>query len=212
MRRPRSLKIKVQTGNRQGEATTLVELGTLYAWMRRPEDAVRFYRQAAEVFQSIGDLRTEGFARSNAASQLVSLRRYDEARRELQRAFECKKPFGHAAEPWTTFYVLGNLERATGNTAAAAEAHRQAIQAYLAYRRDGGENLFGYAELYSRVRQALQTGDAAALAAKLPSLPDNALAAALTALLAGSRDSGLAEDPNLRFDHAAEILLLLESL
>ncbi len=48
--------------------------------------------------------------------------------------------FGHAAEPWTAWALLHDLEQATGNTQAAADAWRQAVQSYLAYRRDGGEN------------------------------------------------------------------------
>ena len=53
---------------------------------------------------------------------------------------ECGKPFGHAAEPWNTRGILCDLERAVGDASAAAEAWRKAVEAYLAYRRAGGEN------------------------------------------------------------------------
>jgi len=69
---------------------------------------------------------------------LVKLNQLDDARREIERALECKKTFGHVAEPWRTFAVLSNIERAAGNQSAALEAHNRAIAAYLAYRRDGG--------------------------------------------------------------------------
>jgi tetratricopeptide (TPR) repeat protein len=217
----KALNIWVQkTGNRQGEAQTLNELGNLYTRMARHEDAVRFYRQAAEIFAKVNDRRHEGAARSNAADRLVHLQRYDEARRELARTIECNAPFGHAAEPWKAFQILCNLERAVGNEDAAASARDRAIQAYLAYRRDGGENLSGGGELFAMVAQAIADGQTEAASAQLaamlrePDLPAylKPLTPALRAILAGARDSALAADPHLDYDDAAEILLLLESL
>jgi tetratricopeptide (TPR) repeat protein len=204
-----SLKIEVQTGNRTGEAQTLNQLGNLYSRQGRREEAVRFYRQAAEVFVDLRDLRSEGATRNNVADKLVKLKRYDEARVELQRAIECKRPFGHVAEPWTTFQILSNLEREIGNAAAARQARDQAIQAYLSYRRAGGASQTGL---------ALQTlGAVTQLLSKLRQYPDppprlQAFLAAIEAVLAGSRDPHFADDPNLTFDDAAELLLLIESL
>ncbi len=69
---------------------------------------------------------------------MIQLRRYDEARREILRAIECDKPYGHAAEPWKTWMILRNLEAATGNARAAEKAREKAVELYTAYRRDGG--------------------------------------------------------------------------
>ena len=80
-------------------------------------------------------------SRSNIANSLIKLQRYDEARSELQRAIACKKAFGHSAEPWKTWDILCDLEQACNNPTAAQAAKQQAIQSYLAYRRDGGENM-----------------------------------------------------------------------
>ncbi|MEE8524192.1 MAG: CHAT domain-containing protein, partial [Thermoanaerobaculia bacterium] len=138
-----SLKINVQRGDRRGEASTLNELGNLYDAMGRLEESVSFYRQAAAVFVEVEDLINEGRARNNVADTLILLQRYDEARGEIERAIECKEPYGHAAQPWNTFMILSNLERAVGDDAAAAEARERAVRAYLAYRRAGGENQSG---------------------------------------------------------------------
>jgi hypothetical protein len=67
-------------------------------------------------------------------------------------------------------------------------------------------------------RQALEDNQAEAMAAQLaellnaPGIPSSLkpLIPKLQALLSGSRDPGLAADPDLDFDDAAEILLLLE--
>jgi tetratricopeptide (TPR) repeat protein len=203
-----SLKIDVQLGNLAGEARTLIALGTVYSLMGRLEEAVRFYRPAAEVFVSLRDLRMEGAVRNNIAYELVKLKRYDEARVEVERAIECGKPFGHVGEPWKTFNNLSDLEREVGNGTAARQARNQAIQAYTAYRRAGGESQSGVSALCSSVVQHL--GALRQEADLTPSL--RALIPAVEAVLAGSREVRLADDPNIDYDDAAELLLLIESL
>jgi tetratricopeptide (TPR) repeat protein len=135
-----ALAIRVQHRLRRDEADSLNELGNLYAAMVRREEAASFHRQAAGIYGELQDLAREGVARSNLANTLLQLGRYDEARREGQRAVECRRPFGHAAEPWKIWSILYKVEQAAGDQPAAARAREQAVEAYLAYRRDGGES------------------------------------------------------------------------
>ena len=153
-----ALAIRVQQKNLVGEASSLAELGNLYNQMARLEEAVIFYRQAANIDVKLQDLRHEGSTRGNLAGTLIELQRFEEARRELHRAIERLKPYGHAAEPWRAWGVLHNLEQATGHPQAAADARRQAIASYLAYRRAGGASQSEVAELYLLVMQAIQQG------------------------------------------------------
>ena len=176
-----SLRIRVQTGHKSGQAGTLGQLANLYAYLGRTEESIRLGRQAADVYTDIGDTHSEGLVRSNLAIRLVELKRYTEARREVNRAIECKQPSGHSAEPWKSYNILANLERAEGNQPAAVAARQQAINAYLAYRRDDGEPRY----------------DTSQLAAILNQGPDAARAAL--------------NDPNLDFAYAVEIILALEA-
>ena len=179
------------------------------------------WRQQFQNVQSV-DLRYEGQDRSNLANILIKLQRYDEARPELLRAIECKKTFGHAAEPWKTWDILHNLEQATGHAQAAAEARGQAVASYLAYRRAGGESQANTAPLFALVAQALQAGSPSATteaAAKLAEMAKGdippwglALLDKLQAVLRGDRAPALAADPALAYRDAAELQLLLESL
>jgi tetratricopeptide (TPR) repeat protein len=217
-------RIKVELGNRPAEAGTLGELGNLYDAMGRTEDAVRFYREAAAIYANpdVGDLVGEGRQHNNAADSLQKLGRLDEARREAERAIVCKQPFGHTAEPWTTFDILSKIERDAGRPEAALAARRQAFDAFLAYRRDGGENQYGTATapLCAGMFAAVQEGQTEAFADALnelearPNKPAyvTSVLAAFRAILAGRRDPAVADDPALDFDDAAEILLLLEQL
>ncbi|MEZ5477428.1 MAG: tetratricopeptide repeat protein [Thiolinea sp.] len=214
-----SLSIKSQQGNRAGEASSLNELANLYVEWNRPEQAVSFYRQAADLYVQLGDLRYEGVVRSNLAQTLIHLQRYDQARPELQRALECKQAFGHAAEPWKTWSTLHDLEQASGNPQAAWAARQQALEAFLAYRRDGGENHEDSGQLCRLILQAIQSGQtdeigqALAQMMDVPEMADKkSLIEKLQAILAGERDLALAEDEGLDFDLAAELILLLEGL
>lgn len=93
-----SLAIFVQQKNRLGEADSLATLGNLYEQIGRLEDATAFYQQATDLYAKLHNGLSEGRTRANMASVLVKLKRYDEARHELNLAIECRKPYGDAAE------------------------------------------------------------------------------------------------------------------
>jgi tetratricopeptide (TPR) repeat protein len=217
-------RISVDLGDRPGEARTLGELGTLYGDMGRLEDAVRLHREATMIYadHAVSDPHMEGRGRTNVAYSLWQLGRLGEARSEVERAIVCKQPFGHAAVPWTTFGLLSEIERDAGRLEASLKARRRAIEAYLAYRRDGGENQTGdlTARLCEDALGAVQRGQVESYRLILDQLQARAdrpayLAPVLTALravLAGSRDPAQVDDPALDYHDAAEILMLLERL
>jgi len=216
-----ALAIFTQEGDVEGQATSLTQLGNLYyVVLDRLEDAASFYRQAAATFVAIGDLVCEGLSRNNLAATLRELRRYDEARTEIRRAIECGQPFGHAAEPWKTWYVLQEIETAAGKGSAAAEARRRALELFLAYRRDGGENHSSAGRLCHQVTASLLSGatdqvrqaldEFARRFADAPELPP--LVSALQAILSGARARTLADAPDLHYEIAAEIHVLLDHL
>jgi tetratricopeptide (TPR) repeat protein len=205
----------VQLKNKAGEASSLGELGNLSIEMERLEEAVVFYRQAADIYAELKDQKNEGIARNNLAHTLIKLHRYDEARRELQRAIECKKPFGHAAQPWLAWNTLYNLEQATNQPQAAAEARQQAIERFMAYRRAGGENYSGAGQLCLFMAQAMRDGKISDAEQKLARYthPDNQLfISKLQAILNGDRNPKLADDADLYYQDVVELRLLLESL
>jgi len=215
-----SLAIKVQQRDLAGEASSLNELGNLYDAMGRLEEAVKCFQQAADISFKLQGQRYEGFARNNLADTLIKLQRYDEARHELNRAIECKKPYGHAAHLWSTWMILHNLEQATGNQQAAAQARQQAIESYVAYRHAGGQSMEPGAQLCAFAAQAISQGETTELEQALAQLSGaestppsgKLLLSNLQAILRGSRDTALADDPNLDYQDAVELQLLLEAL
>jgi tetratricopeptide (TPR) repeat protein len=216
-----ALSIWVRLGNVDGQAKTLGALGDLYdTALGRAEEATAFYRQAVSKFVESGDRGRESATRRNLAETLRKLRRFDHARQEVRRAIICDRELDYMYEPWKTWAILANIETDTGNPAAAVEAKRKAVDAYLAYRRDGGENHNADGRIALAVTQPLLAGDPAAAAMLLEQLlaayPNTAwlpsFVRGLQAIVAGSRDRTLADAPDLNYSTAAEILFLIESL
>jgi tetratricopeptide (TPR) repeat protein len=218
-----ALAIRIQHQATDGEAQTLSTLGDLLVQQGRLDEGVILQRRAADHFARLRDPRFEGLVRNNLAATLVRLQRYDEARAELNRAIACKMQMPRALEPWTTLIVLEDLERAAGNSAAAAEARGTAIRLYVAYRREGGISRNPRVNVLIRVMLAVVQQDANAISTLRAQLAaaeitnddtgqGEALVAALQAILRGSRDRALAENPALQYLDAAELQLVLEEL
>ena len=216
----KSLAIEVRLGDVAGQAGTLAQLGVLYDdALGRTEEAVAFLRQAVDKYVAISDLVDEGRSRSNLAIRLRKLRRLDEARQEIHRAIECDAQFGHASQPWKTWNILADIETDAGNSPTAAEAKQKALAAYLAYRRDGGENHDAEGRIALTVTHSFLAGNVDEAAAELQEIAANpnwinfrTFIHALQAIVAGSRDRSLADAPDLHYGMAAEILLLIETL
>ena len=89
-----------------------------------------------------GDIsREEGDWRSNLASTLLKLKRFDEARQEIFRVIECKSHFDHAVEPLKSWALLARVETDACSRAASADPMSKGIACYLADRRDGRNSL-----------------------------------------------------------------------
>jgi tetratricopeptide (TPR) repeat protein len=217
----RSLEICTQTKDRNGQADNLLQLGNLYGGcLNRPEQAVAFYRQAADIYVKLGNRIREGCCRNNIALTLSKLKRYEEARREIMRAIECGGEYGHVAEPWRSFSILHDIETAAGNQKAAREAWRKARDNYLAYRQQGGYAQYGGGKVVDRILGLISEGKAGEIQPLFEQLANNPnatdsikhLMQAVIAVLGGSRDPALAENSALDYDDAAEVLFLIERL
>lgn len=215
-----ALYLYEQLRNRAGVAEVLGELGHLHHVLNQLEEAVLAYRRMADLYAELGDGRSEEASRNKLANVLIQLRRHDEARQELYRASECNLPESPTARNWAIRRGLRDVGQAVENSSVADEARRQSIEKYLAYRRAGGDNANPGSRLCAQIGQAIRSGDTAPLAAKLaqivasPNVPPagKLLITKLQAILAGSRDPALAADPNLHYQYAADIQLLLDDL
>jgi tetratricopeptide (TPR) repeat protein len=212
----RALALRTQQNMRQDQAASLGELGSLYADMGRLQESADLYRQALEVSRECRDARHESAMRSNLADKLARLEQFTEAREQALLALESGKAFGHAAQPWKTWMILHQAELASGNPLAAADARRQAVNSYLAYRRDGGKTYSGAGQLCAFTLQSLRHGKRQRVTHILQKLADQPEARRMVekvqAVVNGDYNPRLADDPELFYDDAAELQLLMENL
>jgi tetratricopeptide (TPR) repeat protein len=208
----KSLGIWVQQNIKDHEASSLLQLGNLFDKMGQLEDAVTFYRQAADIHVELGDLAKEGIDRSNQADTFIKLKRYDDARQEILRAIECKKPFGHTATPWNAWQILSTIEQAQGNATAAKDARDQAVALYMAFRQSGGGKYEYGAQLCAMVGDAIQRGARAEVEAAFGQFGGDfqPLIDALRQILDGVRDVQVVE--GLYYMDEVDVRLLLEQL
>ncbi|MEO1393287.1 MAG: tetratricopeptide repeat protein [Cyanobacteria bacterium J06634_5] len=217
----RSLEIETQLNNPSGQASSLAQLGNLYDdCLNRLEEAVTFYQQAVDIDVALRDLHNEGLNRNNIAGTLRKLQRYDEARTEILRAIECKQAFGHAGTVWNAFNILHEIETATGNPEAARAAWQRARDAYLAYRQQGGYAQYSAGKLADQILATVAQGERDEVtegitqAAMDEASPDwiKRFAPKLLAVIRGEDEVALAEDGELDYEEAAEVLFLRERL
>ena len=215
-----ALYLYEQQRNRSGVAEALNELGHLHQMLNQLGDAALAYRRLSELYAQLGDGLGEEASRNKLANILIQLHQHDEARQELYRASECNPPNSPTTRNWTIRRGLHDVGQTAQNPNVADQARQQAMQKYLAYRRAGGENDNPGARLCAQIHHAVRIGNTATLSAKLKEtaastnvpVAGKLLIAKLQAILAGSRDPALANDPDLHYQYAAELQLLLEEL
>lgn len=219
-----ALTMERELGDRRGEAETLAELAVTAHARGRLDAAVSLAADAASIAAGLGEGEgglLEARARGHAATVLLELGRLDAARREAGRAAELEAAADEeVSEPWTTWGLLADVERAAGDAAAAAAARQRALAFYLAYRRGGGESQAPGRELLRAAVDALVDEEEEATLAGFSTLREKAdlpsrlrpLLEALSAILSGDHDPALAAHPDLSYMDAAELALLLEAL
>lgn len=214
-----ALAIYDSTKNPKHEADTFIEMGNLYSAWNRQEHAAKLHQMAANIFFRLNDLREEGIARSNLANALIQVGHYEQAHEELKRSLVCKEPFNGSVEPWITWNLLSHVEKVKGNILAAKDNYQKALSMFLSYRRIGGEHPSKIDALCRFAFNKLNQEEALKAVEFINNLSmqndwqeyKNFLEK-LQAILAGERSLALAENEDLRYDLAAELILLLEEL
>lgn len=212
------LNIWVRRNDLTGEAMTLIELADLYIAQHQLEQAISCYRQAAERYATLNNNLQEGQARYHLANTLLSTGDLNSARQEVERALICQASQSNSTEPWKLWGLLFEIERQQHHPEAALRARDEASISYLAYRREGGEPLSASGRLCEQVAMIMAQGARAmALLERLRTVVQSNLRSELKdilprllAIIAGSRDPNLANDPNLNYSDSAELHLLLE--
>lgn len=216
-----ALALLQEQGNAPGVISSLLELGSLSETQEDYAAAVDYYRQALKSAEESSDQYRQVVSGNRLADALRQLGNIDEALTVLEQAGNLGQQFGHDAEPWKTWDILSNLESASSNTKGAMAARQRAIEAYAAFRVDGGQNNEGDGQLCAMVLQGIQTEQTSRVSEMLTKLASNdawqstenkALLTVLNEFLQGKRGIPLIENTVLHYRHIAELMLLQDRL
>ena len=216
-----ALKLLKAQGNSPGVISSLLELGNLSEMQQAYPEAVAFYRDALKTAEDSDDQYRQVVSGNRLADALRLEGSIDEAMQVLEKAGELGQQFGHDAEPWKTWNILSNLEAAAENPQGAMAARQRAIETYVAFRAEGGENNEGDGQLCAMVLQGIQTEQTDRVNEMLTKLGSNdawqsteskALLGVLGDFLDGKRNIALIETSELHYRHVAELMLLQDRL
>ncbi|MGB1310949.1 MAG: tetratricopeptide repeat protein [Leucothrix sp.] len=216
-----ALTILREQGNVPGVISSLLELGSLAESQASFAEAVAFYRQAVNAAETSGDQYRQVVSGNRLADALRQAGDIDEALKVLEQAGNLGQQFGHDAEPWKTWDILSHLESASNNVEGAKVARQRAIEAYVAFRVEGGQNNEGDGQLCAMVLQGIQTEQTGRVSEMLAKLASNeswqstenkTLLGVLGQLLAGERNLALIDNAELNYRHAAELMILQDRL
>lgn len=216
-----SLVLLESQGNTRGMISTLLELGNLSEATAELVTAIDYYHQALQVAKDADDKFLQSVVGNRLADALRKQGDFELALAELETAGTLGQAFGHAAEPWKSWNTLSLIETAQNNPVAAQAAKQRAIEAYVSYRVDGGENMERDGQLCTAVQNAAQQQRDGELRKVLLQLKedlgwqdeqDQALLEVLAQLLNGERGLPILDNKKLGYRYAAELMLLQDRL
>jgi tetratricopeptide (TPR) repeat protein len=114
-------------GDRAAEGEALSNLGAALSGLRRYDEALAAYQDAAAIFRQTRNRAAEGTALNNRGIVLRALRRYDEALAAYQDAVAIFREAGDRHGLAMALGNLGNVFQSLGRSAEAIDAYREAI-------------------------------------------------------------------------------------
>ncbi|MDD5395089.1 MAG: CHAT domain-containing protein [Thiothrix sp.] len=209
----KALPIASSQGTLMDEADISAELGLLYKEWGKHEQAIKFYKQAISIAVKYSSAFKEYRWRTNLASSLISLKKYDEAKHELSISTIACSNYSHEIEPWKIWHTAYRLHMEEKDLSAAHDARKNAIAAFLEYRRKGGENYEKSGILFKEVFHAIKQNVASDVSNQIITSDEpHQLMSIIKSILAGERNIMSISDKDLPYDIATEIIILLDKL
>ena len=115
-----------QTGDRQGEAWMLNNLGMAYG-VQRMGEAVACFEQALALFRELGNSRGEARAANNLANANFDLRRFDQALAMAERALVVQRRTGRRFGEGIALGIIGGACRELGRHTEAIDHLQEAL-------------------------------------------------------------------------------------
>ena len=123
----KALVIKSEIGDREGEATTYGNLGTVFQSLGQYDKAKKYLQKALIIRTEIGDRKGEATDYGNLGTVFQSLRQYDKAIEYLQKALIIRTEIGDRKGEATDYGNLGTVFQSLGQYDKAKEYLQKAL-------------------------------------------------------------------------------------
>jgi CHAT domain-containing protein/tetratricopeptide (TPR) repeat protein len=123
-----ALEIQRATGNREGEARTLNNLGVLALEIGDFQEALADHGKALAIFQELGDRRWQARALANLGTVYHALGDLQQALTHYGQALHLWREVGDPRGEASTLTNLGLAQSQLGDARAALDLHRQALE------------------------------------------------------------------------------------
>jgi CHAT domain-containing protein/Tfp pilus assembly protein PilF len=116
-----------QIGDRNGEGTTLSNIGSVYDSLGQYVKALENFQQSLRISKEIGDRAREGTVLNNIGAVYNDLGQYPKALENYQKALAIRKEIGDRAGEGATFNNIGLVYIRLGQYAKALETSQQSL-------------------------------------------------------------------------------------
>ena len=149
------------TGNRQGEAASLGNMGVAYYSLGQYRRAIDFHEQALEIDREIGDLQGEGGSLCGLGNAYYSLGQYQRAIDFHEQSLAIKREIGDRSGEGGSLCNLGNAYQSLGQHQQAINFYEQAlvICREVGHREFTANSLGGLGNAYDSLGQFQQAID-----------------------------------------------------
>ncbi|WP_016952409.1 tetratricopeptide repeat protein [Anabaena sp. PCC 7108] len=126
-------------GDRRGEATTLLGIGSVYSSLGEKQKALAYLNQALALYRAVGDRRGEATALNNIGGVYNTLGEKQKALAYLNQAIPLYRAVEDRGGEATALNNIGLIYSDLGENQKALEYYNQALPLYLAVEDRGGE-------------------------------------------------------------------------
>ncbi|MDB9391878.1 CHAT domain-containing tetratricopeptide repeat protein, partial [Microcystis aeruginosa] len=128
-----AIEIKIEYGDRYGQARTLHQLGMVAQELREWEQARSYYQQAIEIYIEYGDRYEQAGTLHNLGVVAQELREWEQARSYYQQAIEICIEYGDRYSQARTLHNLGVVAQELREWEQARSYYQQAIEICIEY-------------------------------------------------------------------------------
>ena len=124
----KSLEIKIEIGDRQGEANAYGNLGNVFHSLAEYDKAKEYYEKSLAIKIEIGDRQGEANAYGNLGNVFHSLAEYDKAKEYYEKSLEINIEIGDRQGEATAYGKLGKVFKSLAEYDKAKEYYEKSLE------------------------------------------------------------------------------------